>query len=104
MVSILLFLTLFNITLLLRKIFLHYKLLRISNEGRLNPEEDYFLTYMFSNKHFHLKLRSNSLTIIKDYFSDETRINLKNNINKTLKVLYLSFIALLLAILIHQLI
>ncbi|QSE98034.1 hypothetical protein [Fulvivirga lutea] len=100
---VLLFLTLFVITVFFRKIILHYKLLRINKEGKLNPNEDYFLTYMFTNKHFDLKIKCNTVGLLVEYYADEDRIQLKNRINKTLRLFYSGLIALLVAIVFYQL-
>lgn len=85
-----------------RKIFLHYKLLRITEDGKIDEDEDYFLTLLMSNKYFYLKVQSGSLTPITSHFTDELRSNLKNKINLLLKFIYYGLILYLTGILLIQ--
>ncbi len=45
----------------LYKVFLHYKLLRIENDGQLNEDEDYFLSFWLKNENWIFKAKGGSI-------------------------------------------
>ncbi len=99
MAIIFLVLTAALLIMYLKKIILNYKLLRIREEGSLNKNEDYLLTWFTSNKYFLIKVKSGTLSPIKEDYSDPTSNSLKEKINKLLKIIKWTIIIYLVMIL-----
>ncbi len=84
-----------------RKVFLHYKLLRIIHDGELK-NEDYFLSLLMDNSFFSLKVKCIELNPIEDFFQEKILIELKNKINVAVKILRWSIVLFLSISLIYQ--
>ncbi|MEK6477469.1 hypothetical protein WJR50_08040 [Catalinimonas sp. 4WD22] len=86
------------------KVFLHYKLLRIENDGRYNKDEDYFLSLWIKNKNSELLAQGGSLKEIGNDLTISESQKLKEKINNLIQIVRYGIIVLLIGILIMQMI
>jgi len=81
-----------------QKIIWHYKLLRIEQDGGVNKDEDYLMSW-FTNRYFDLKLKSGSLSMVEAHSKNEDAGKYVNKINSLITMMGWVFIFFLLMVL-----